>query len=280
MRSLQTAGALGQCLIDLARSRPGCRDASIVWDMDRHLPSDDSMCVRQWWFAPGWRSALPGRQAGYVLCDVPKRVVIVLSFDDEADIARVTRELSGFLEASAHRMSHLLRMEGEWGREHKARRLEDMSRVLRAIGNYASSSLDMKEIFLGIHAETGMIVPADSMAVASLDGKMGKPVYVYRAGYTGHVIDEIDAACESCDLVDARLMRFMNEGVIERNIFSGSMACHIEPQWAVTTLSPAAMSAGILYMAVSETPAFFHEEDRLLLEVIAGYVSMALERRR
>lgn len=290
---------VAEAIASLARARPGCRAASVIWGLHdgasrRGVPTIPIEAVDDAWLAQVGRAAgphwHPDRQRVAIrLCEQPEPALLLLQLEP-------AHAHSGFLkplEIPLRLAGQHLRRALEWAElqdsHEQLERSENLQRALFAISDLAGSERDMPAMLRGIHAIVSTLMYAENFFIVMHNAEQDTIRFLYYVDVEDPAVpgDGQDLPLSAIEhtltwyvMCDGRARRGNAEEL--RRQVAGPVV-QIGPDsydWLAVPMLRDGQVGGALVVQSYHPDIGFNEEDQTLLEFVGSHILTALERKR
>ena len=291
---------VGEAIAALARSRPGCTVACVVWGLDdpgrlHSVPSagmvdaadaawlvDAAHSRRPQWHADRQRVAIG-------LCERPEPACLLLQLPCTPEHAAVLDELTAPLQLAGQHLQRALEWAGLRDSHRQLERSENLQRALFAISDLAGSERDMPAMLRGIHAIVSTLMYAENFFIVLHNAEQDTIRFLYFVDVTAPAVpgDGRDMPLSAIEYTltwyvmrDGRAR--MGDAEELRNQVPGPVTL-IGPDsfdWLGVPMLRDGQPGGALVVQSYQQNIGFTDEDLALLEFVGSHILTALERKQ
>ncbi|GAA0887602.1 EAL domain-containing protein [Rhodanobacter soli] len=293
-----TPEEMAEAIAALARARPGCTAACVLWGLDdrasrRCVPPDLPMATDEAWLLDAGRTAGPhwraDRQGVAIrLCEQPEPALLLLQLQPAA-AAGFFEELEAPLQLAGQHLRRALEWAELQDSHEQLERSENLQRALFAISDLAGSERDMPDMLRGIHAIVSTLMYAENFFIVLHDAARSTICFLYFVDVESPPPFEVGRDLPLNVIEHSLTWYVISDGKARmgnaeelRGQVTGPVTL-IGPDsfdWLGVPMLRDAQPYGALVVQSYRPDIGFSEEDLTLLEFVGSHILTALERKQ
>ncbi|KRE85696.1 diguanylate cyclase [Rhodanobacter sp. Soil772] len=294
-----TPDEMAEAIAALARARPGCSAACVMWGLDdratrRCVPPNLPMATDEAWLLDAGRAAGPhwraDRQGVAIrLCEQPEPALLLLQLQSASADAGFFEELEAPLQLAGQHLRRALEWAELQDSHEQLERSENLQRALFAISDLAGSERDMPAMLRGIHAIVSTLMYAENFFIVLHNAEQDTIRFLYFVDVESPPPFEIGHDLPLSAIQHSLTWYVISDGNARmgdaeelRKQVTGPVTL-IGPDsydWLGVPMLRDAQPCGALVVQSYRPDVGFSDEDLALLEFVGSHILTALERKQ